>query len=953
MADDAPPSFAELQARGVIPADPGAAPPAPAPQDAAPPPAAPEPQAAPAPAASSESGTTPALKTMQTAGIGDYYRSGDGRIYQKIKSPFDPSGQAAIGVLQTGDGGAAQHPKAQRLHIIADPVTITASRAPSTVVSQQPSATGPDLVVDAPRGVRNNNLGNLKPPPGLTYPGQTGLDAQGFAQFAHPQDGDNAAVANVQAYAKQHGINTVQDLVKRWAPDAKPYYAPMVAGALGVQPGDPVDFTNPQIAQKTAQAIFQAEGNQQPGQPGQGPPADDTPPSFAELQARGVIPPPAPAQAAAPGLPQQGPHPPGPVTGVGSFLNAQAANLSDILNTASFGGEHRLNALLSALPELAKAPGQGLTPFSQAFSQSMDRQQAAQPVGLAHTINTLTGGAAQALLLPEVKAATLAARAAVGAGQGAFLGGAQGIGEARGDLPQMLRAGLPAAAVGAATGGVLGGAFGARPAPPVAAASMADYARAGVDPMLAVNGPVWAQRMAQGISRLPLVGAPIAKRAGQMAGQIGAGVQRAAGQLGQAATPFQAGGAIQRGAESGLAAMRAASDALYRPVDAMLDKAKPVPVTRSQAAIKEAFEQFSTPAARAFVERRAPMLTELQKTLAGSGVLSRWGIGRLRPSELKAIRGEVGDLLKDRGLVSSSDERKLSQLYKAMTQDLHEGVTDQLGREAGGLMQRADAGWKVLRAREKDTLDTVLKKATREDAFSRVKAMMGSTSRGDLAQLKRLTDLIPDGARNEFAAGVINNIGHNAEGVFDPARFAREWGRMSPEAKRLVIRDPDTARDLDALFRVAQHHQQAATPLMRGASHGHGFAFGTGAFITEKLGEMLHEHGLTGLPALAAHNLPEALGALGAFGATGGGAKLLASPGFARLVMGAGQASEAADQQASLQALRAYAQAHPSLRGEVLTYTAELARRFKANVPVASGTATAEGVRQAAPGHNR
>jgi len=63
----------------------------------------------------------------------------------------------------------------------------------------------------------NNNPGNLRPPKGVTYDGQIGIDEKGFAIFENKDFGQRALVNDV-TYKLNHGINTPDKFVDRFAP---------------------------------------------------------------------------------------------------------------------------------------------------------------------------------------------------------------------------------------------------------------------------------------------------------------------------------------------------------------------------------------------------------------------------------------------------------------------------------------------------------------------------------------------------------------------------------------------------------------------------------------------------------------------------------------------------------------------------------------------------------------
>jgi hypothetical protein len=66
----------------------------------------------------------------------------------------------------------------------------------------------------------NNNPGNLRPPKGITYDGQIGVDDKGFAIFENKEFGQKALV-NDLSYKLRHGVNTPDKFVDKYAPAGK------------------------------------------------------------------------------------------------------------------------------------------------------------------------------------------------------------------------------------------------------------------------------------------------------------------------------------------------------------------------------------------------------------------------------------------------------------------------------------------------------------------------------------------------------------------------------------------------------------------------------------------------------------------------------------------------------------------------------------------------------------
>ena len=70
----------------------------------------------------------------------------------------------------------------------------------------------------APRGVRNNNPGNIIA--GDTWLGRTGTDGK-YVKFKAPEYGIRAMGRVIRTYRKQHKINTISSIIKRWAPPSE------------------------------------------------------------------------------------------------------------------------------------------------------------------------------------------------------------------------------------------------------------------------------------------------------------------------------------------------------------------------------------------------------------------------------------------------------------------------------------------------------------------------------------------------------------------------------------------------------------------------------------------------------------------------------------------------------------------------------------------------------------
>lgn len=122
----------------------------------------------------------------------------------------------------------------------------------------------------------NNNPGNLRPPKGVTYDGQIGIDDRGFAIFETPAAGRRALVNDVQIKMRR-GLNTPESFIDRYAPageenpeEGRENYKLHLAASLGLKStSDPFPED---AAERLADAIYQFEsGQRKPPEPARAP----------------------------------------------------------------------------------------------------------------------------------------------------------------------------------------------------------------------------------------------------------------------------------------------------------------------------------------------------------------------------------------------------------------------------------------------------------------------------------------------------------------------------------------------------------------------------------------------------------------------------------------------------------------------------------------------------------
>lgn len=122
------------------------------------------------------------------------------------------------------------------------------------------------VITKEPRGIRNNNPGNIEFNESVNWRGQTGTDGR-FAKFESPVLGIRALARILKNYKRIHGINTVADVISRWAPSVEndtAAYVRSVAKATGFGAADEIDLEDPEVLSKIIPAIIKHENGKQP-----------------------------------------------------------------------------------------------------------------------------------------------------------------------------------------------------------------------------------------------------------------------------------------------------------------------------------------------------------------------------------------------------------------------------------------------------------------------------------------------------------------------------------------------------------------------------------------------------------------------------------------------------------------------------------------------------------------
>ena len=117
-----------------------------------------------------------------------------------------------------------------------------------------------------PRGLRNNNPGNIRGGP-VPWKGEVGRDPQDFVIFSTAHYGLRALAKLLITYRLKYNLDCVEEIIGRWAPTSENNtrsYVNAVARELDVSPTATLNVTDPTVLGQLVAAIVRHENGAQP-----------------------------------------------------------------------------------------------------------------------------------------------------------------------------------------------------------------------------------------------------------------------------------------------------------------------------------------------------------------------------------------------------------------------------------------------------------------------------------------------------------------------------------------------------------------------------------------------------------------------------------------------------------------------------------------------------------------
>ena len=117
-----------------------------------------------------------------------------------------------------------------------------------------------------PRGIRNNNPGNIRH--GDAWEGLSEIQTDSsFCQFDDPEYGIRALCRILITYQKKHNLKTIKEMISRWAPPSEndtDSYVVSVSQAVGITWDYEFDIKDFPVTLRLVQAIITHENGEDP-----------------------------------------------------------------------------------------------------------------------------------------------------------------------------------------------------------------------------------------------------------------------------------------------------------------------------------------------------------------------------------------------------------------------------------------------------------------------------------------------------------------------------------------------------------------------------------------------------------------------------------------------------------------------------------------------------------------
>lgn len=327
--------------------------------------------------------------------------------------------------------------------------------------------------------------------------------------------------------------------------------------------------------------------------------------------------------------------------------------------------------------------------------------------------------------------------------------------------------------------------------------------RVGVEiPSAAISDSMIAQRTAQGLSNVPLGGSALRQASETATAQLGQAADTTAlAATGSKVLPEQAGAAARAALTEYIGPTTAVrAQKLYDKVDGLINPA----VTTELNATRTAAADIVARRSNATLKGEGGAVQQVLDAVTAPGGLNYQGI--------KDLRSAIGEQLNGGILPADISQKELKTIYGALSDDLASSVRNAGGPQAAAAFERANTYYGLVSQRREE-LARILGGDNRsnEGIFAAIQRLAGSTASADAKLLAQARKAMPVEEWKDISAGVIGQLGRDAEGTFSPLRFVTEYGKISDAGKNILFNstgDKTLRQSLDDIALVSSKWKQ-------------------------------------------------------------------------------------------------------------------------------------------------
>lgn len=329
---------------------------------------------------------------------------------------------------------------------------------------------------------------------------------------------------------------------------------------------------------------------------------------------------------------------------------------------------------------------------------------------------------------------------------------------------------------------------------------------------------------------------------------------------------------------------------------------------------------------RDLVDQQIARLQAVPGGGAGLSELQKLRADLDRPSTVQAVRDMRTEMFVDPQFRNTPVEGRYKLIAGAAARDAEDSLRAQGLSKAADAYRAADDNWRSMLVNLKRNIEPLIGKMDNLKSPEAVASGLNSAMKNNGARVAKFIDSLPNEQQSIVRASMLSPLGRDNDGAFSLARFATDWGKLSPASKRLVF-GAETKSALDELASVGLGSKAAA----KYANHSNTAR----AVVTNQLAGTVGT-GATALAGAKTFGLSLVAPYLTA--------KLLASPRVVRWAARAGKTS--LSPVAYADRLTRIARAEPAIANEVLALQQRLTDAFSSSGTRLAAQEPANGIAQ-------